>query len=437
MSKEAVTVAIGADITPLSRALTHAKGKVKDFGTSLKDSTSKNFSGQGLDKFLGVGAVVAGFTSIISRAQDLRTEARELGKDLDPAVQRVAELGDAFVNAKTWAVDFGVSTLGYLGNIGEKAGGVAAKLIGLTKGQSFAETDEIIKNNEASGANADRMEKELKDPKVAANIAKAAKIKEDARRKELSDYGLIQTLLKDRAKLEAESVDKSKTLVQRTAAKAELEAKIVEISQLRNKMQQEADKEREANLNKIAQKEKEIADERANEFKKEQDAEQELADAQIANAKAQMTEREKFIALVREGRKAQKDADANPSDVKALTKLTKLRGEYNEMLRNAPMKDAKERAAKVDLDAGDRNEKGKIVGKNGGIVSQEDRDRSRATSVKAEAEAQKTRAQAIGETGKIGESKPAADASGEALKGISTGVEDLNSQLKNLINKFN
>lgn len=49
-------------------------------------------------KGFGIGALVMAMKSAVANAQQLRKEARELGKDLDPAVAASARLGDAFAN---------------------------------------------------------------------------------------------------------------------------------------------------------------------------------------------------------------------------------------------------------------------------------------------------------------------------------------------------
>jgi len=49
-----------------------------------------------LVKGAGIGALVAGFRAAVTHAQQLRDEARALGKDLDPAVAATARIGDAF-----------------------------------------------------------------------------------------------------------------------------------------------------------------------------------------------------------------------------------------------------------------------------------------------------------------------------------------------------
>lgn len=60
--------------------------------------TAGAFGASDLLKGFGIGALVMAMKGAVASAQELRKEARELGKDLDPAVAASARLGDAFSN---------------------------------------------------------------------------------------------------------------------------------------------------------------------------------------------------------------------------------------------------------------------------------------------------------------------------------------------------
>lgn len=283
-------------------------------GVSTIKKTLAGAGGGGLfGRFLGVSAVLGAFTASINRAQELRAEAERLGKPLDASVVRVAKLGAAFSNVKNAAVDVGVAILGAATSAGENIGSQIARLKGFFNGQSFAETDARIASAEASGANADRLEAELQDPAAARNIAERERLSEERRRKTLNDFDLLNQLEQDRDKLQAASLDKSKTLAQRTAAQVALQEKLNEIDAQRAAIDKDAADDRARADKEQADRNKDAADAKAkaDADQKERDEdrnrrEKEYADAvrDAAAAQARVAEAAKDLATANRDRVA-------------------------------------------------------------------------------------------------------------------------------------
>lgn len=382
--------------------------------TQLKRTLAPAGGGGLFMRFLGVGAAVGAFTSAISRAQELRAEATRLGRPLDESVARVAKLGDTFATVKDGVRDLGVSILGVATGIGETIGTQIVRLRALAQGKSIAEADAAVAASEQAGANADRLQAELANPTAKQNMTAAAAEREARRRRELNDFDLLNQLLADRSDLEKQAVDMSKPLVERTAARLALEKKITEITALGAKIDAEAAADRkradEDAAARAADSEKNWADwfkrlddmssaniDRINAEKDASDkvAKQRREELEEERRQRFMTNEQKLAEVIKQGRAAQAELNANPKDEQAALKVEELRKKYLG-LRDAitGANNARDGKGPADPDAADRGEDGKIR-RNGAVVSQEDRNRTRATRARdAQLNAQ-TRSQQI------------------------------------------
>lgn len=439
-----IKAVLGLDTKPFEAGFARAKAKAKDASETMGKTFGKGFSGQGLDKFLGIGAVVAGFTAVIGRAKEARDEAARLGTPIDSATASVARLGDAFGDVKNGILDIGVKTLGVFTGIGENIGKQIVRLQGLANGKSIEESDKGLADSEAAGANADRLQKETADPAVKRNAEQLAKLKEDARRKEMNDFDLLNQLYKDRDKLTADSLDKNKTLADRLAAQVEIEKKNNEIKTLGAKIDREAADDKARATEAQTKLDKEAAAARAKAYDEEQADEETLARLQQERIEDAMTAEQKLAATVAAGRKALADLNDNPNDAKAAIKVEELRKKYDALAQsirsaNAALDGKAAPASGGDPDAGDRNEAGKIM-KRGVVVSDEDRGRSRATTAKNAALEEQTRTQRITQSQGIGNGEtklsPFDDKALGKLDEVSKGITSLNTEVAGLIGKL-
>jgi hypothetical protein len=380
-----ITAYFGADSTAFDRTLTKMKGSIRSLGDTL-ENTKKGFAKIDLPevgKLLGLGALVAGFSAALTKAQNLREEARGLGTDLDPAVARTAELADTLDTFKSNLTSFGVSVIGAVQKGVDMAVAGGAALFGMG---SYGENMEAI----SDGRKADE------------DAARAAKKKEADAKKAKDDEKELLRLREQRQKLESEAEFKNKSgsqqydqlqgeLYQVEKALAivkvekekedllikqiELTGKIKELRSALDKASEDSEKKRLENLTREKKLREDMAD-------RQQKKLQELEELERSRAEARMTDEQKYQDIIKRGRDAQKRVEENPGDVDAQIGREKIRKEYEDFMRGRKV-DNKEKAYDVDsaIDSM-KGADGKIRNKDGRIVSEEDRKRSIADKLR-------------------------------------------------------
>lgn len=90
--------------------------------------------GVNLGQFLGVGAVLGGFSRVLASAQEIRAELERQGKAVDESTRKVAEYADAWDGLKKGVVGAGVEVLSFFNKAGEGLGMLAKAQVRETKG---------------------------------------------------------------------------------------------------------------------------------------------------------------------------------------------------------------------------------------------------------------------------------------------------------------
>src|SRR5690606_2437593 len=138
MSFARITASLGLDISHFQSGLEKANASAGRFRKFLGGIGAGNLAGM-----VGVGALISGFTRVLSSAQQARDAAREIGKGVDISTLATARFADSF----DYAVERIKAGATFLVGLGPRAFNAIATATGL--GSSFEE-QEALKRAEAS-----------------------------------------------------------------------------------------------------------------------------------------------------------------------------------------------------------------------------------------------------------------------------------------------
>lgn len=188
---------LGLGTSQFKAGLREASSSAEGFKKTLE----RGGAGGVFSRFFSTAAILQGFSAALNHAQQLRDQAAELGQPVDNATASVARYADAWDSLKKGIAAAAVTSLGFFTQTGEWLGLQGARVAGLLKGQSVAETDRIIRISEEAGANADR----LSDPRAMADAkARGAKALEEAERRNEKAASEAVKARRDLAQVEAE-----------------------------------------------------------------------------------------------------------------------------------------------------------------------------------------------------------------------------------------
>lgn len=209
-----ITAFLGLDITRFQSGLDKANGLVARAKALMKIGGMGGMGG-----LLGTGALIAGFSAVIQRAQRARDAAGELGRKVDDGTASVARYADQWDRIKSTIADVAVGALSLLTRAGESAGEflndqVASRFRGMTPEQA-KRTRQV---SEAAEANADR----LSSPEaIAAAKKRGDDRKSAAKRADEENMRTVAGLMTDaaerreKAALEALPIEKQLTELER------------------------------------------------------------------------------------------------------------------------------------------------------------------------------------------------------------------------------
>jgi hypothetical protein len=173
-SRSRVEAFLGLDISAFQSGLDKANGLLARFKAAAKIGGATGAIGG----FLGAGAIIAGFRSVLNNAQEARDAAKALGREIDSSTAAAARLADQWDSIKGAIGSAATGVIGFAAKLGEKAGSNindnmdrAREFFG---GQSAAESRRIRAIDVEAEANAER----LGSPEAKA----AAKARGDAKR---------------------------------------------------------------------------------------------------------------------------------------------------------------------------------------------------------------------------------------------------------------
>jgi len=436
MSKTDVQISIGADTSPLAKAFARAKDIVSSSAKDMQGNmpkvlgSVKALSGAlggaaaaaGLVPGLGVAAIgvaglVAGVNAVREHYADLAQRAKDLMDHHEKIRQFMTDIANVGRDELTIEKEKTEELKKQRAALNESMKGVKVNV-----SQEGVMTDEIVyrkMNTEESkklyAINEAIAESVLKQKSIEQSRAEEKKKTTEAEDKASSTKNdqLDEQIskLKEDAKISAMTSEQKIKFYEKEKSAIESLGVLSKANELEI-----------LNLSKkISDEESKAAAQREADFNKEHAQEEELARLQSDRAKARMTDQEKFIALVKAGRAAQKAVNADPNDMGAKIKLEGLRGEYETMTRGKTGKEAKPKAESTM--------------KNGVLVSAEDRARSEAATAQAKKYDDEARSKAIGAEPKAGAG--AKDKGAEALTTMSESMVSVDEQLKDLLGKFN
>jgi len=167
-----ITAFLGLDITKFQSGLDKANGFVGRFKALAKIGGMGSMGG-----LLGTGALVAGFSAVIQRAQRARDAAAELGRKVDDGTASVARYADQWDRIKASIGDIAIGALSLLTRAGEGAGEfINDQLASRMRGMSPEQAKRTREISEAAGANADR----LSSPAAMAAAARRGEARKQA-----------------------------------------------------------------------------------------------------------------------------------------------------------------------------------------------------------------------------------------------------------------
>lgn len=157
MSKARVMAFLGMDIGLFRSGLDKANGLFAGFKRGLKIGGLG-----GLGGFLGAGAILMGFKSMLDAAQDVRDEAKELGMELDRGVASVAAYADRWDQIKEAIRDAGIEALSFFTRTGRAIGQQFGTGSSDEEVTALKRTEEIQKQTEKDlKANGERIRREM------------------------------------------------------------------------------------------------------------------------------------------------------------------------------------------------------------------------------------------------------------------------------------
>lgn len=437
MSKTDVQVSIGADTSPLAKAFARAKDIVVGSGKDMQKNMPKVLgnvkalsgalggaaAAAGLVPGLGVAAIgVAGLLAGVNWVRQHYEDAAKAAADMLETTARIgALLRDREKIGRTESENLAADIkalkekrsiiAGIAAATGEGSGGESdAKTLALNEEITKAENKQIEIESAAAAKKAkdadEFAKKRVKDTaQINAKLADEVSILEDdARIRGMSDKEHLKAINKE---IELRKSYKPAAGQENSTASLENRREILKLE------------DKAASFTEAA--ESKAAAQREADFNKEQAQEDELARLQSDRAKARMTDQQKFIALIKAGRAAQKAVNADPNDMGSKIKLEGLRSEYETMTKG---KTGKAETPKAESTM-----------KNGVLVSAEDSARSAKAMETAKAYDAEARSKAIGAEPKAGAGKDGK--SEEALTTMSESMVSVDEQLKDLLNKFN
>lgn len=246
-----------------SGAFTKAVASVNNSMKDLKKSFREFDVGNGLKQALGVGGIIAGFRAAITNAQELRDEARKLGREIDDGTRSVAEYGDAlegiwkgFKNGLTAGLSFftrmGDGMRHFFQSVTQEQEDAARKMVDVT-GKAADEAEARLK----------KAREDNSPEKQAAAQEKLDKITAASQAKGTDHEKKLVNLINERNALEEKLSKTGKA----TVAYKEIQAQI-----LQNEMDtKEAVGALDEDRNKKAMKELKLAEESDRQLQKKQD----------------------------------------------------------------------------------------------------------------------------------------------------------------------
>jgi len=228
---------LGLDITSFQRGLAASQ---KDLSKFQENARGKLMS------FFAPAAILAGITSVINKAQELRDKAIEAGEAFSDSVRQTAEMGDNIDRAKNFLFELAAKGLAaYQSRIENVTAATIAlfnpkltreQILKNLQEQKKLEAQGNISDKEAEKREKDRAEKEKKDiQEIGKNFKAAADEREKRKFEELSLDDKIAKRNVDLAQAQKDYNDQSKTAVERSAALARSEQIKTELKDLNNK----------------------------------------------------------------------------------------------------------------------------------------------------------------------------------------------------------
>lgn len=251
-------------------------------------SAAGAFGASDLLKGFGIGAIVAALRQATTEAQNLRKEARELGKDLDPSVAATARLGDAITMLGSVALS-GLNSV--ISTFVASVDGAVAALGALLGMGSFFENLSAIQNDPliAAGRAKKLAEQKQKADEAAAKteieFSKALADLEQARIDALDQQSTVEDKIyfkQEQLRMAKEDALKTQAnTVEAAKAEEEIVTRQAELTQLIAQRDAEASDKKQAALDLQKQTEEQISAEKDKQIAKEQ----QLAAAREAGAK--------------------------------------------------------------------------------------------------------------------------------------------------------